>query len=59
MDILVLMTAAICHDLDHPGYNNTYVWGFFLVSSWKSAPSPRGTQLTLQSLSDGAARLDP
>lgn len=23
-DILVLMTAAICHDLDHPGYNNTY-----------------------------------
>ncbi|KAH0518201.1 High affinity cGMP-specific 3',5'-cyclic phosphodiesterase 9A [Microtus ochrogaster] len=24
MDILVLMTAAICHDMDHPGYNNTY-----------------------------------
>ncbi|XP_037380791.1 high affinity cGMP-specific 3',5'-cyclic phosphodiesterase 9A isoform X1 [Talpa occidentalis] len=24
MDILALMTAAICHDLDHPGYNNTY-----------------------------------
>uniref|UniRef100_A0A8D2CW87 Phosphodiesterase n=1 Tax=Sciurus vulgaris TaxID=55149 RepID=A0A8D2CW87_SCIVU len=24
MDIMVLMTAAICHDLDHPGYNNTY-----------------------------------
>ncbi|XP_073928687.1 high affinity cGMP-specific 3',5'-cyclic phosphodiesterase 9A isoform X5 [Castor canadensis] len=24
MDVLVLMTAAICHDLDHPGYNNTY-----------------------------------
>nr|KAF6478290.1 phosphodiesterase 9A [Molossus molossus] len=24
MDILTLMTAAICHDLDHPGYNNTY-----------------------------------
>lgn len=48
MDILVLMTAAICHDLDHPGYNNTYVWGFFLVSSLKSAPSPRGTRLTLQ-----------
>ncbi|XP_068930915.1 high affinity cGMP-specific 3',5'-cyclic phosphodiesterase 9A isoform X1 [Petaurus breviceps papuanus] len=24
MDILVLMTAAVCHDLDHPGYNNTY-----------------------------------
>ncbi|EHH51837.1 High affinity cGMP-specific 3',5'-cyclic phosphodiesterase 9A, partial [Macaca fascicularis] len=22
-DILILMTAAICHDLDHPGYNNT------------------------------------
>ncbi|XP_019896556.3 high affinity cGMP-specific 3',5'-cyclic phosphodiesterase 9A isoform X2 [Esox lucius] len=24
VDILVLMTAAVCHDLDHPGYNNTY-----------------------------------
>ncbi|XP_072825810.1 high affinity cGMP-specific 3',5'-cyclic phosphodiesterase 9A isoform X2 [Vicugna pacos] len=24
MDILILMTAAVCHDLDHPGYNNTY-----------------------------------
>ncbi|XP_016114328.1 high affinity cGMP-specific 3',5'-cyclic phosphodiesterase 9A-like [Sinocyclocheilus grahami] len=23
VDILVLMTAAVCHDLDHPGYNNT------------------------------------
>lgn len=42
MDILVLMTAAICHDLDHPGYNNTYVWGFFLLSALESAPSLRG-----------------
>ncbi|KAJ7384258.1 High affinity cAMP-specific and IBMX-insensitive 3',5'-cyclic phosphodiesterase 9A [Desmophyllum pertusum] len=24
MDLLVLMTACICHDLDHPGFNNTY-----------------------------------
>lgn len=23
IDILILMTAAVCHDLDHPGYNNT------------------------------------
>ena len=23
MDLLVLMTACICHDLDHPGFNNT------------------------------------
>lgn len=30
MDILILMTAAICHDLDHPGYNNTYVHDFSL-----------------------------
>lgn len=29
MDILILMTAAICHDLDHPGYNNTYVCDVF------------------------------
>ncbi|XP_047671355.1 high affinity cGMP-specific 3',5'-cyclic phosphodiesterase 9A isoform X3 [Tachysurus vachellii] len=24
VDVLILMTAAVCHDLDHPGYNNTY-----------------------------------
>uniref|UniRef100_A0A673XKI9 Phosphodiesterase n=1 Tax=Salmo trutta TaxID=8032 RepID=A0A673XKI9_SALTR len=24
VDILILMTAAVCHDLDHPGYNNMY-----------------------------------
>ncbi|XP_067848512.1 high affinity cGMP-specific 3',5'-cyclic phosphodiesterase 9A isoform X2 [Heptranchias perlo] len=24
VDILILMSAAVCHDLDHPGYNNTY-----------------------------------
>ncbi|XP_067896180.1 high affinity cGMP-specific 3',5'-cyclic phosphodiesterase 9A [Heterodontus francisci] len=24
LDILILMSAAVCHDLDHPGYNNTY-----------------------------------
>ncbi|XP_064651195.1 high affinity cGMP-specific 3',5'-cyclic phosphodiesterase 9A-like isoform X13 [Lineus longissimus] len=23
-DLGVLLTAAVCHDLDHPGYNNTY-----------------------------------
>ncbi|XP_069805228.1 high affinity cGMP-specific 3',5'-cyclic phosphodiesterase 9A-like isoform X2 [Dendropsophus ebraccatus] len=24
VELGVLMTAAVCHDLDHPGYNNTY-----------------------------------
>ncbi|XP_067371670.1 high affinity cGMP-specific 3',5'-cyclic phosphodiesterase 9A isoform X2 [Channa argus] len=24
LDIFILMTAAVCHDLDHPGFNNTY-----------------------------------
>ncbi|XP_031552687.1 high affinity cGMP-specific 3',5'-cyclic phosphodiesterase 9A-like [Actinia tenebrosa] len=24
LDILVLLTTCVCHDLDHPGYNNTY-----------------------------------
>ncbi|XP_046328914.1 high affinity cGMP-specific 3',5'-cyclic phosphodiesterase 9A-like isoform X5 [Haliotis rufescens] len=24
VDILTLITSAICHDLDHPGYNNAY-----------------------------------
>uniref|UniRef100_A0A3B3WWP4 Phosphodiesterase n=1 Tax=Poecilia mexicana TaxID=48701 RepID=A0A3B3WWP4_9TELE len=23
-DLGILMTTAVCHDLDHPGYNNTY-----------------------------------
>ena len=23
-DIFTLLAAAICHDLDHPGYNNQY-----------------------------------
>lgn len=23
-DLLVLLTSALCHDLDHPGYNNVY-----------------------------------
>ena len=23
-DLCILLTACICHDLDHPGYNNTY-----------------------------------
>lgn len=24
IDIFILLTSAICHDLDHPGYNNAY-----------------------------------
>jgi len=24
LDILILLISAICHDLDHPGYNNAY-----------------------------------
>ncbi|XP_035825292.1 high affinity cGMP-specific 3',5'-cyclic phosphodiesterase 9A-like [Aplysia californica] len=24
-DLGVLLTAAVCHDLDHPGYNNTFL----------------------------------
>ncbi|XP_029428105.1 high affinity cGMP-specific 3',5'-cyclic phosphodiesterase 9A [Rhinatrema bivittatum] len=24
IELGILMTAAVCHDLDHPGYNNTY-----------------------------------
>ena len=23
-EVLTLMLSALCHDLDHPGYNNTY-----------------------------------
>ena len=24
IEILILIVSAICHDLDHPGYNNAY-----------------------------------
>jgi len=24
-DLGILLTACVCHDLDHPGYNNAYV----------------------------------
>ncbi|XP_068506104.1 high affinity cGMP-specific 3',5'-cyclic phosphodiesterase 9A isoform X2 [Syngnathus scovelli] len=24
MDLLILLTSALCHDLDHPGYSNVY-----------------------------------
>jgi high affinity cGMP-specific 3',5'-cyclic phosphodiesterase 9 len=27
-DLGILMTACVCHDLDHPGYNNTYEFKF-------------------------------
>lgn len=23
-DLLIMLTSALCHDLDHPGYNNIY-----------------------------------
>lgn len=47
MDILTLMTAAICHDLDHPGYNNTYV-RFPLSFPFKGRPGyqRRASQLS-------------
>lgn len=24
LEALILITSSICHDLDHPGYNNIY-----------------------------------
>lgn len=24
MDVFILLVSCICHDLDHPGYNNVY-----------------------------------
>jgi high affinity cGMP-specific 3',5'-cyclic phosphodiesterase 9 len=24
LDVLILLISCICHDLDHPGYNNIY-----------------------------------
>ena len=30
-EIGILLVASICHDLDHPGYNNTYVYSKILL----------------------------
>lgn len=30
IELLILLVAAICHDLDHPGYNNAYQVHFHL-----------------------------
>ena len=32
-DIGIMLTACICHDLDHPGYNNAYVWRHTVASA--------------------------
>lgn len=24
IDLLIMLTSAVCHDLDHTGYNNAY-----------------------------------
>lgn len=24
VDLLIMLTSAVCHDLDHTGYNNAY-----------------------------------
>ena len=24
LELLIMLTSALCHDLDHPGYNNAY-----------------------------------
>ena len=24
MDLVIMLPSALCHDLDHPGYNNVY-----------------------------------
>ena len=32
-EILTMITAALCHDLDHPGYNNTYQVRFSIIEN--------------------------
>lgn len=27
-DLLIMLNSALCHDLDHPGYNNVYQVSF-------------------------------
>ena len=33
VDVLVMLTSALCHDLDHPGYNNAYQVGTLKLGS--------------------------
>jgi len=35
-DLFIMLTSALCHDLDHPGYNNVY--------QVRSAPPPDRTR---------------
>lgn len=31
LELLIMLTSALCHDLDHPGYNNAYqVYNFII-----------------------------
>lgn len=39
----MLMTAAVCHDLDHPGFNNTYAKDPSLCSPHCKATEPQAT----------------
>lgn len=31
LDLLTMLASALCHDLDHPGYNNIYQVTFQLL----------------------------
>lgn len=40
IDLLIMLTSAVCHDLDHTGYNNAYqVDGSPFVPSQTATPS--------------------
>lgn len=37
IDLLIMLTSAVCHDLDHTGYNNAYQVTLSKQGAFKSA----------------------
>ena len=38
IDLLTMLTSAVCHDLDHTGYNNAYQVSYLTILIYLSVP---------------------
>ena len=41
LELLIMLTSALCHDLDHPGYNNAYQVHTFIMDMVRVLPMIR------------------
>lgn len=51
LETLILITSCICHDLDHPGYNNIYQ-----VSGGGATPRPPAPLCRARGIGGGSSR---